>query len=317
MSVDEEILRGAELDSVPFPLASRRIRGAFDFARYRYVGRDGQQTTPTGRVPRTFELRIPMFDGMDPSWYPVGVENLLSVLTDSVAAGAVEYVDPFLGAIDVKIVSWELEQTGRDRNGARIQVVLEDNDTDTVEFITRQAADPRGEAEALSDDLDADLADAGVTEEDLDASFAGAGVPRTGAELDYSSETMIGQITDGFFDDLVSTSQTLEEAEQSAERFTRRMDAIVSLDVTQAPAGWPILAGARRLAGTVLRATQERLGESGVRYRTYVVPGDTSLAQIALQLYGDASRRDDLASSNQLTNPNLILAGTVLRVPVG
>lgn len=316
MSRFEDVLQECKIEGFGFPVVDRRIAGGYDFARFKPVGTPGQRTHDTGRKPRVFTLNVAMFNGMDPDWYPEGVEQLLSILFDAGRGGRVEYIDPLLGLIDVVIADWDYSENARDRDGGRFSITLEDNDrTEALEFLLQPLADPESQGLNAADEVDQELFESGLGESSFRAAWSGAGVPLTGGELDFSWPTIVGSTASAYFAEAKNLASSIEAVERATERMTRRMDALIGLPEFNAPERWPLVFQSRLVQGAALRALKQRQQAGSVQFRTLRVVAPISLRRLVLDYYGDPSWYDLVLGSNSIVNPGAVPAGTVLRMP--
>ncbi|MEQ8886215.1 MAG: DNA circularization N-terminal domain-containing protein, partial [Sandaracinaceae bacterium] len=183
-----DILHEASLGGITFPVARRRLRGGRAFASRQYPYRDGQTVEDTGREPYAFSLDVPLFASVDPSHYPDTADALRLLLEDGEDLGEVEYVDPFLGPLRVKLAGYDEDMDAQRRDGVTVRLDLEE--IDPVEGgLFRVLANPDAESEARSAAADADdaLSGAGLSEEDVSAILDAAGVPREAGAADAAA----------------------------------------------------------------------------------------------------------------------------------
>ncbi len=78
-------------------------------------------------------------------------------------------------------------------------------------------------------------------------------------------------------------------------------------------AGWEILDRGARLIDAVAKIGEDVVS-SAVRIVEITTNSPTSATELAAQLYGDATRADEILQANPQANPIFIVVGTVLQV---
>lgn len=126
---EDTLLQGA-LDGIEIDIANRNVKTGRDFTRYKYPYRKGQGVEDLGRKTYVWTLTIPLYAGVSPSHYPGKFDQLLAIIEDEEKRGEVEYIDPELGAFDVKVVDYDWTSDAQARNGATLNVTLEERSFD-------------------------------------------------------------------------------------------------------------------------------------------------------------------------------------------
>jgi len=315
MATFEETLQEMQLGGLVLPVSSRTWSGGRDFQRTRQPYRAGQRTTDTGRQPYTWVLEVPLFHGVDADHWPGLYGQLVDLLNDEDRKGEVDYIDPVLGPFQVKVVSWREVSSAQARHGAAFEITLEENSQDeAISRFTLADSDPSADARALAALCDELIEEAGLDDDDLDAAFKDAGLPRTGEEQRWTSGSFFAESFADYEATVTAGRQRVEDIASEVERIVSRVESVMALEVFDTPALWPTFATLARFSGAVVRegAATARQGPRLLDFRT---SGVTSIAQVAAELYGDASRVEELLDLNALANPLLIPAGTTLRVP--
>lgn len=311
----EVIMADATLGGVTFPLAKRALGGGLDFGRIRPIGRAGQGVEPTGRHPLTFTLEIPLFNGVEQrrDLYPTVYEELIDVFTNDVAAGPVDYTDPILGSFRVTVPKWDADETAERRDGAVITCQLEEADESDDSFVV-PARSPGREAIARAAAMDAGLAGLGANDTDVLAAIAASGYPRSGDER-WSSGALMSGMTSGFLGDLQAGALTADQVGSRVDAYRSRIRSVVlGIEAVGTALGWDVYAAGMMLVDAA-GALGERALASAAPVQLVRINGSVSAADLALRLYRDPARADDIIRRAPVARPWAYEAGTVLRLP--
>lgn len=313
MGVWDQILHTPKLGGVGIDLERRNVRGGRMFARHQYPYRDGQQVEDTGRAPFSFELSIPLHASIDSSDYPDKFEQLRSLVENDDIAGEVEYVDPIMGPIDVKIVHYEWEDSARVRDGCTLRVRLEEATTEAYLQIDTQSADPQSASENSAASADSGLADTGVTEDAVVSAWADAGVSLSGTELDFSAGQIFLSLHANFFTELSGASFDSGRIGRLVDTYRARLDAVAEMDEMRTAAAWSVRVACIQMADSMTQAAEAGLAALPPVI-TWTVPRRLSSMEIAVALYGDNTRREEVELRNPVQNPLFYNAGSQVRV---
>lgn len=308
-----EDLNEARLGGVVFPVGSRSISGGRAFARRRYPFRDGQATEGTGREPYKFSLGVPLFADVDPEHYPSVYEQLRAQLDDPDVSGRMEYVDPELGPINVQVVDWTWKQTAEQRDGGLFDIDLEEVSFDDAVFSTR-SIDDRGAASLAAELVDTTLEDVGISNADVSAALADAGVPVSDGEPLLDGAPTVS-LLDGFTDTLDDGALEADALASSVDTLRIRLGAIGDLPALGTIDGWPAIQALSRLTAAVSDIAAAALA-STVPVVFYAVPDSMSAFEIAVALYGDGARGEEVMRRNPSRDGLSYRPGTQLRVLV-
>lgn len=308
----EELLAPASLGGVELPLSRRRVRGGRDFARKRLPYVSGQEVEDTGRQPRSLEVTAELFNDMDEDGlYPERYEELISVLQDDTDQSEVEWNDPVFGPIQVKVVSWDSEENAEERDGARVNISMEEVgflDTVDLQFSLLTTSD-RSRAETDGAEFDALIDELAITGGDIDAAWSDAGFAREPGE------------TTSFADQVSDLSGALDAGAQRADQVQAlvnvrqaRVQAVLELSSARAANGWELIDLGSRLIDSVAAIGEEVLQRQARIIQFTTVAPVTSIFELAAQLYADRSRAEEIRQNNPVVAPLFIPAGTVLRV---
>lgn len=309
-----EILQDASLGGVVFPLRARRFSGGRDGARLQFPHQPGQGVDDTGRQPRSLELSIELFADVNPDHYPGLYRELLAVFEDDVQLAEVEYVDPILPPMSVKVWGYEVSEEAGARNGATITVSIEEvtQDVDGAALTPRRSA--RVAASETSLELDDALAQLGLSDEDVKTSFAAAGAPLGGEEAAaIAPGEVFSTLTTTFSEALSTGVRTVDELAALSDTMRRRVTGVTSLSALRTTAGWRAYSAALTLVDA-LGELAEASAARAVPIVEMVLTSETSAAELAARLYGDRGRAAEIVTRNPTRRPHAYPAGAVVRV---
>jgi prophage DNA circulation protein len=308
-----ETLNDASLGGIVFPVGARNISGGRAFARRRYPFRDGQSTEGTGREPYKFSLTVPLFVDVDPSHYPDVYEALRAQLDEPDLSSRIEYVDPELGPLFVQVVDWTWKQTAEQRDGGRFEIELEEVSFDDFVFSTR-VQDDRGAADLAAEIVDTTLEDVGVSDADVISALAAVGAPLgDGEAFDPGAATagLLGNFTSALDDGVLAA----DELATRLDTLRLRLEAIGSLPELGTVAGWPAVQALSQLTAAVTQVADAALAAS-VPVVYYDVTESMSAWEIAVALYGDGERGEEVLRRNPSRESLCYRPGAQLRVLV-
>lgn len=309
MGLWEELLQPATLGEVELPVGRRRITGGRTIARKElpYVG--GQEVEGMGRRARRLEVEVELFADVDEALYPERYEQLVTVLDSEDATTT--WNDPVWGPIQVAVTQWDAVEDARARDGVTISIALEEvgfdqqpSQAESWLFVTSD----RSRAETDGDELDATIAEVGITDREIAAAWAAAGHARKAAESLRFARQVVALI-----EDIDDAPQDAEAIAAKVDRVRARLESVVRLAQSRTSAAWPVLERGMRLIDTVVRIGDAAIARQG-RIVIHTTKGMTSIYELASQLYGDPRRVDEILRRNPLPRPLFIPAGTVLRV---
>lgn len=293
-------LHDASFDAIKFDLEEREVSGGRAFARRRYPYRDGQSVEDTGRDPYHFSLTIPLFEDIDPTHYPDRYNQLRAVFDDPSTQGEAEYVDPELGPLRCKVVRWTWQQTSEARHGGRFRLELEEVSFDDVVFAILPSLDARSTASLDSILLDDTLRELGVEDDEVLNAMALQGLPVSDDEL--GNYGPCESVAVSAFRAIDEEGATVDEMQTAVGILQRRLDAVTELDAMQDPSAYAVL----RLVSSVISAVSlaaEEAGANAANVMTYETTAVLSAWDLAVLLYEDGSRAEELVARNPTRNP--------------
>ena len=295
-----ENLPTASLAGIPFPIASRKVRGGRALARKKYPFRAGQVTEDIAREPRVYEYVIPLFAGMHDfvgfpePLYPDAYSKLIALCESDDSQAYAELIDPEHGAVQVKIVGYEWDEKSDARNGGILSLTIEEEEPAPFELFTI-TTDASASALDWAADFDAELSLASLVPE-LPPGFA-------------SFAALVADFV-RFVGDLEATADAVAaRLDEVRATITAAQLAALELPAAFYRVAW---AGTSLLDSVTLSAqAATSLGPSVVEW---TVPATMSSHEIAAELYGDASRYGEIESRNPSAHPLFYPAGTTLLV---
>lgn len=312
MGLWEETLHEASLGGVPFPVSDRRISGGRAYAPRKYPHRDGQDTEDTGREPYVFELVIPLFADVDPSHYPDTYASLRGIVDNEDLQGELEYVDPELGPLPIKVRQWTWSETARERDGGIFSITLEERSHEPFLFAILQAPP---EARATAVDLGRELDALGtVGEDDIRAAWAAEGADFGDYEIEPKDGELWTGLTTDFFDALEEDALAADELTERVDRFRFRGGIVLGMDELQDPEAWTGAQLLMRLLDSVSQAAESYAAQQPAA-TLWRVPQEMSAWEISLRNFATDERAEEIMRLNPIANPLFYPAGMVVTLP--
>ena len=307
----EELLGPATLGGVSLPVTRRRISGGRDVARKRFPYVGGQEVEDTGRQPRSISIEVALFNDMDEAdLYPARYEELVGVLQDDTDQAEVLWEDPVWGPIDVKVLSWDAEESADERDGVRMTLEMEEVGTEeSAQAFSLLTTSDRSTAETEAAEFDALIEELAVEDGDIEGAWEGSGFKKKPGE------------STSFLDGVRTFTRTLDAGLRRADDVQREVDTMQArissvMNLTQVVDGlesWAMIDRGSRLLASVASIGDSAIS-SAVRIVEITTTTRTSVFDLALQLYDDPSRVDEIIEGNPLGSPLYMPVGTVLRV---
>lgn len=310
-----ENLQLASFDGVAFPVRTLERSGGRAKVRHRYPYRDAQDVEDTGREPYAWTIEIPLFAGMSPvdvgrPLYPDTYELLRFLFDDPDTLGEAEYVDPELGPFDVAVISHTWRANADARNGGVYTLQIEEVSADPFPYSITEGSGSRSSAEQAA--ADADLAIVGVvTEDEIAQAWEDDGVAVEDGSFDPGA--IFTGLVDDFFNTIQDASLAADDVAAYVDRVRYRIDRVLRFDAMREASRWSIVASLNRLSDTLTQAGEEAQA-SRPTIVDFVVPWVMSADEVALQLYGDVSRAEEIVRRNPTRDPNAYQTGRVLKV---
>lgn len=275
----ENTLLPAELAGIEFPLSARNVKTGRDFTRYKYPYRKGQGVEDVGRKTYVWSLTIPLFAGVSPAHYPGKFDQLTALIEDEDARGEVEFIDPELGAFDVKIVDYDWNTVADKRNGVELSIVLEERSfgQSLLQSLTSGKLSARAAAAKSAQNVGY-LVDSLNIPDPLD-------LPNDGFSL-----------TDAW----VATQNALETAALGADQVAAKIDEFVlvtqkflTFSAQDEIGRWSITCAVFDAIGAAYAVGDASAqGDSGDKLTEVILPDEMSAMEIAQKYYGDAGQAE-------------------------
>lgn len=282
----------------PAEVIGRKFEGRVHVHEYSHV--PGGSVEKLGRGLIKVTVRAPFEDRFNgfPGLYPDGLTQIANWAMNQ---ATLPFVHPSGGSFPATIVNFDQQKTGKILSGEKL----------TLEFLEDQAA-----AFALNNITSSTNAGLSPAADNFASSIAA-----NKASLQYSPGDL------SLIDAINSTVNSILGYKDTAELVGNRYGAMVSRLIGQMSQldnaismqdarAWPVVSALRVLQGQAIQI-QKDLQSQQMTLKTFIVPQTTSILQICVNLYGDASRQTELLANNNLTSPMRVPAGTpILYYPV-
>lgn len=284
---------------IQFPGEIHRLRSVFRHHVFEYPHSPGGAIEKLGRglwqctVRGNFQATFPGY----PDLYP----NSMATLRGYYGLGAtLNFTHPTLGTFPAMITSWDQVKDAKIRSGEKVDIeFLEDQDasfsvTETLVSADYTAIGPS--AQQLAAELAAIRGDLTLSQNDLSLFDAIQSTVNSVLAL-KDTANLYGNLYAAKVLQVVSLCQQLD----------------VSQNMQDARA-WPLVDAMQVVWQNAIRIEQD-LQAQRAQLSDYTVPFAMPLLQVAINLYGDASRQEDLLAlnSDRIDNPISIRAGTDIR----
>lgn len=274
---------------VEFEIRERNVESGQRFARYVYSYRAGQGVEGLGRKIYIWNLKCPLFRGVGTNHYPGTLDNLVKLIEAN--NGELEYMDPEWGPFRVIVADWGWQTVAELRNGGVLSLTLEERSFE--QSISDNLNKPQLAKRALAAKLARSLDNA--------LELLGTSLPAiTDKSKGFSLTEMWSSVQDA-----------LDSAAMAADEIAARIDEVflVGQDVYNFSAQdeierWSITNVVADFLGAA-----EGVGDDsgdippGERMVTRVLPDTMSMFQIAMMLYGDSVRAEEIAFNNSVADP--------------
>lgn len=287
---------------VEFPSANTRVRLVFRHHVHEYPHSPGGSPEKLGRalIQVTCRVSFQATFAAYPDLYPGGMNKIFGYAAKGTT---LPFTHPSRGTFPAFITNWDQEWEAKCRSGESVD----------IEFLEDQEASYALAATSSTTFSQAIAISAAQLAADLQAARQGG----FGGDLTPSAGGL------GVFDALQNAVNAVTALQDTAtlyqNRYSAAVDQVVGLcrqidqmDSMQDVRAWPIIDDLRAVWSLSVRL-QNDLQSQQAQLKTYTVPYPQSLAQIALTLYGDASRISDLTSLNPIDDVTNVPAGTQIR----
>lgn len=285
---------------VEFYIAERRVETGRKFARYVYPYRNGQGVEDMGRKIYIFHLTIPLFQGVAEGLYPGAFDKLLAINDDEGTKAEVEYQDPEFGPIKVKIDGFDWQTTPQQRNGGVLTLVLEEisfeqsltENLNKPQFAARSLAGQRASwLDYAMDVLEVSLPDIS------DSKFPSLSELWADVQNGLDTDALAADDIAGRIDEVTLVAQHIMDfsAEDEIQRWSI-VNAVIDFQGAAEDVG--------KDSGSV---------DPSEKLVSYVLSDDMSMYDIAIWLYKDVIRAEEIAFNNPTSNPARYSRGTTIK----
>lgn len=295
MSAHDNLPR-SQFGSIIFPGEAHVVDGEYRHHIHEYPHSPGGAPEKLGRKLYRVQVRAPFHNTFPayPNLYPEGMNTMRGYFEQGVT---LPFTHPTVGTFPAFITRWRQSKSAKVRSGETVDFdVLEDQGpsfalTDTVVQAGPTALQPT--ADQLASDLEQVRAQLTLSHNDIsvfDALQAAV------------SAVLAVQDTKQLYSNLFAAKieQTISLCQQ--------LDASMNL---QDPRAWPLVDDIQAIWVQAQRISND-LHQTNLTLQHYTVPFTMPVLQIAINLYGDASRQGDILSlnSNKIDDPLRVPAGT-------
>jgi prophage DNA circulation protein len=285
-------LSACNFEGIAFPVIAAPAEEGWDGAEHTALGRRGADCEPTGYQPIRGTIRAAFLNDLTEyrDLYPRTYRELIQKIRTTPIG---RLVHPYLGTFQAWIKAVRHDFDSDVRNGCHVDLTFTEHN---------------GEASLLSDDSGA------VPTDSPSATTSRASVADDAMLLTGSTRYTPTSAT------IATQLAYLESGTRSYAQITTAIRAMLSVVETNMAlsdfagvTGHAAIAALESLRASVLELQSRYLG-AFARIATYTVPTAMALWQVAVAVYGDASRGQLIQTVNSIPDPTLIRAGTVLRI---
>jgi prophage DNA circulation protein len=287
-----ESLIEASFEGIAFPTGKLSTEGGHDSVEHTAYRRNGADVEPTGVRAKRGTIEALFLNGIGAGTiYPARLQQLLNAI-ERTPLGRLQH--PTEGLLTAHVKTWRRDTDPQQRGGEVLELQWVEHNASVSRLAT--FASP---ASAPADSPTAVTARASAAD--------AAGTTLTGYAP--TAATIAAQLA--YLDAATRSYAQTRAALDAMQLVVTRNLALASLAVATAH---PAVAALEALRASVY-ALRSRYLPDPSRVRSYTVPRTQPLWQLALHLYGDATRTDLLLRANAIHDPLFVRAGTVLTVP--
>lgn len=281
------ILR-ASYEGVPFPVREAKTTFSHDGTGHKAYRVPGADWEPCGLNPDEGTLVIPAVTGVEGMDWPRGWDRLVRAVK---AAPIGRLVHPTRGELRVFVHRLEESAEAEVRNGVQ----------GTLQWSQHN---PNAQTVPAGSDAGGSGAAASAQAERVNAALLIVGIVAAVAE---AVDALLSDLTSGNIAPVSSVIAGFSKLRASVDYYRGQPEV-------QAASGYDAMVELSALLRVLDKAQAEflpRTDDAGV----YMVRVPMSLIDVAVEMYGDATRVRDLMRANALTDPNALTPGMVLQVP--
>jgi prophage DNA circulation protein len=288
------VLQEGAYEGVIFPVDTAQTDGGNDAVRHKAYGRRGADIEPTGQKEYEGTLTIPLINDLHGYGGNLFTGTYFDLLSKFETKPIGQLSHPSKGTFTALIESWSEELAPDRRNGVVLHVKWVEHNAQAGILLSDQGSTPADAPTAAT--ANATAADANMA-----------------AASQSGGYTLMSPIITTQLAFLESAPRTVNEISAAFAAMLSPIATNLALLVFSPAAAHPAVASLEALRATVL-LLRDRYLNGFARFRSYVVPTTTSVWQIAITVYGDASKSSLITAANAINDPLYVRAGTVLTI---
>lgn len=287
-------LAEAVYEGVRFPVEVAPTQGGNDFAEHTAYLRRGADMEPTGLRAYKGTLTIPLINtgtlvARYGELFPGLRFDLLSVF-QSTPRGQLSH--PTFGVLTVAITDWSERLTPDQRNGVVLDVSWVEHNGSASLLVGPDGSTPANTPTTVSESA-----------ADTDAKMAGVG----------AGYTPVADTIDEQLAYLGGATRSYSEVSNAFRRMLVPVDANLALGLFDAASAHDAYVALLNLRAAIFDF-RSRYAPTLTVVRYYTVPAPMAVWEIAVAVYGDASKSTLLYAANSFSDPLLVNAGRVLTI---
>lgn len=289
----DTVLPGCYINGVgPLPVSAARSSGGQSGAIHKSYGKRGADIEPTGLDEYSGTLTLELYNnlyGYPDNIWPNLYYDLLNALEDNPLA---TLTHPTKGQFRA-LLRWDEVVDPEKRNGVTLEISWQEHNAEAGKLLAEETGVEPVSAEDAA--IKAEAADAAA--QSISSTYQPIAPTIKSKLQDLDTDKLSAAKVQGNFTDMYSTIDVaLNDPGLSGANAN---DAIIAIENTRAS----------------LVKLQSRYLSNDKQQRSYTVPDDMALWEIARDVYGDATKTAALLSANAIDDVLLVKAGTSLKVP--
>ena len=283
----------ASYEDIEFPTDDVEVQGGHDFAAHSMYGQDGVDHEHTGGKPNSGMIRALLFN--DIGYGDIWPSRFYSLVRKMQSKPIGKLIHPIYGEMRVAILDWTVKSSAKIRSGFTIDIVWRQDRTNEFDGV------------------------AGFTSSQNRGDVPGA-ISNAAAASDAYATVLDGP--DGYqpVSPSVDTALTIiddpDSLYQDVVTAFRDTESILSNNIELAgnDASYHQLSVALEMLNSSFSRMFSRFVPSSRTPLIYVAKSNMTLFDVALEVYGDASRVSDIYRANSILHGN-VLAGDRIVIP--
>jgi hypothetical protein len=293
----EQLLPACSFGGVgPLPVVEQETDGGHAFVEHEAYGRAGADLEPTGQKAYRGSVTFALFNGLRGFPSDLWPDRYYDLLV-KIEAGVDTFVHHTKGSFQALLHDWKEKADPDHRDGVYLTVQWVEHNASAGKLLGTGEGTPQTSTERARDQ--AQTADDAAAQAGAKATGYTDVAPVVGAQLsalEALDQPTPQQIAAAFGAMLSPVAANLSLAALS---LAAAHDAVVALEDLRA----------------TLVALQQRFLGNAASSSSFTVPADMALWEVAVAVYGAASRASLISGANRVPDPSRIRAGTVLLCP--